>query len=295
VHTLYWEQCGNPAGAPVLFLHGGPGAGASPTHRRFFDPSHYRIVIVDQRGAGRSRPLGETRNNTTGLLVADLERLRDMLGINRWHLFGGSWGSTLALAYAQSHPERCRSLILRGIFLMQWLEIDWFLNRMGLIFPEAAAGFVGFVPEAERGDLLDAYWRRLNSPDAAVRIAAARSWSVYEGACSSLLPNPDLISAASEDTHALGLARIEAHYFKNNLFQPDSLLLDQIGRIRHLPAVIIQGRYDIVCPIVTADRLHQAWPEAEYRVIPDAGHSAMEPGIRSALVRATEQFKELGR
>ena len=293
LHTLYWEQCGNPAGVPVLFLHGGPGAGASPTHRRFFDPGHYRIVICDQRGAGRSRPLGEVRNNTTDLLIADLEQLRVFLGIGRWHLFGGSWGSTLALAYAQSHPERCVSLILRGIFLMQRSEIDWFLYEMGTVYPEAAAAFTGFLPAAERGDLLEAYWRRLTDPDPMVHLPAARAWSIYEGACSSLLPNPDLITAASEDTHALGLARIEAHYFRNNLFEPESRLLDQLPRIRHIPAVIVQGRYDIVCPIVTADRLRRAWPEARYRVVPDAGHSAMEPGIRAALVYATEQFKDL--
>ena len=292
-HIVYWEQSGNPAGVPVVFLHGGPGAGASPTHRRFFDPAHYRIVIMDQRGAGRSRPLGETRANTTDLLIADLETLRELLGIERWHVFGGSWGSTLALAYAETHPERCLSLILRGIFLMQRGEIDWFLTAMGTIFPEPAAAFSGFLPEEERGDPLEAYWRRLNHPDPAVRIAAARAWSVYEGACSALLPNPELISAASEDSHALGLARIEAHYFRNNLFQPESRLLDEIDRIRHIPAVIVQGRYDIVCPIVTADRLHRAWPEADYRIIPDAGHSAMEPGIRAALVQATEQFKSL--
>jgi len=292
-HIVYWEQSGNPAGVPVVFLHGGPGAGASPTHRRFFDPAHYRIVIMDQRGAGRSRPLGETRANTTELLIADLETLRDLLGIERWHVFGGSWGSTLALAYAETHPARCLSLTLRGIFLMRRSEIDWFLTAMGTIFPEPAAAFAGFLPEEERGDPLEAYWRRLNHADPTVRIAAARAWSVYEGACSSLLPNPELISAASEDSHALGLARIEAHYFRHNLFQPESRLLDEIDRVRHIPAVIVQGRYDIVCPIVTADRLHRAWPEADYRVIPDAGHSAMEPGIRAALVQATEQFKSL--
>ena len=295
LHTLYWEQSGNPAGVPVLFLHGGPGAGASPAHRRFFDPAHYRIVIIDQRGAGRSRPLGEIRNNSTDLLIGDLERLRELLGIGRWHLFGGSWGSTLALAYAQAHADRCLSLILRGIFLMQRSEIDWFLYRMGTVFPEAWAAFTGFLPERERGDLLEAYWHRLNDPDSAIHMAAARAWSIYEGACSSLLPNPELISAASEDSHALGLARIEAHYFRNNLFVPESRLLDDVGRIRHLPAVIVQGRYDIICPTITADHLHRAWPEAVYCVIPDAGHSAMEPNIRSRLVWATERFKTIGR
>ena len=292
-HIVYWEQSGNPAGVPVVFLHGGPGAGASPTHRRFFDPEHYRIVIFDQRGAGRSRPLGETRANTTQLLIEDIERLRETLGIGRWHVFGGSWGSTLALAYAETHPERCLSLVLRGIFLMRRSEIQWFLTGMGTVFPEAAAAFAGFLPANEQSDPLDSYWRRLNHSDPTVRIGAARAWSVYEGACSSLLPNPELIAAASEDSHALGLARIEAHYFRNNLFQPENRLLDDIHRIRHLPAVIVQGRYDIVCPIVTADALARAWPEADYRIVPDAGHSAMEPGIRSALVQATERFKTL--
>ena len=293
IHSLYWEQSGNPLGMPVAFLHGGPGAGASPTHRRFFDPHHYRIVIMDQRGAGRSRPLGETRRNNTDLLIEDLERLREHLGIRRWLLFGGSWGSTLALAYAQAHPDRCLGLILRGIFLMRSSEIDWFLNSMRFIFPESWNAFAAHIPEEERGDLLEAYWKRLDSPDPAVRMAAAKSWSMYEGACSSLLPSPDLVAASGEDNHALGLARIEAHYFRSNRFTPDDRLLREVDRIRHLPATIVQGRYDIVCPVATADELHRAWPEADYRVVPDAGHSAMEPGIRSALVQATERFKTL--
>ncbi|MBI1205716.1 MAG: prolyl aminopeptidase [Azospirillum sp.] len=293
LHTLYWEQSGNPGGVPILFIHGGPGAGASPTHRRFFDPTHYRIVIVDQRGAGRSTPLGEIRRNTTELLISDFERLREFLGIPRWHLFGGSWGSTLALAYAQSHPDRILGLILRGIFLMRQSEIDWFLHSMRTVYPEAAQQFLEFLEPQERDDPLESYWRRLTSPDPGLRMSAARAWSIYEGACSSLLPNPDLIAAAGEDTHALGLARIEAHYFRNNKFQPESQLLDQIDRIRNIPATIIQGRYDIICPIVTADALHRRWPEADYRVVPDAGHSAMEPGIRAALVGATERYKAL--
>ncbi|CAO3413720.1 prolyl aminopeptidase [Azospirillum argentinense] len=292
IHTLYWEQSGNPRGVPVLFLHGGPGAGASPTHRRFFDPGHYRIVVMDQRGAGRSTPLGEVRRNTTELLVEDAERLRRHLGIERWLLFGGSWGSTLALAYGQTHPERCLGLILRGIFLMRKTEIDWFLYSMRTIFPEAWATFAGHIPPEERGDLLEAYWRRLNAPDAATRMAAARVWSLYEGSCSSLLPSPELIATSAEDTHALGLARIEAHYFRSNRFTPEDRLLRDVHRIRHLPGAIVQGRYDIVCPITSADELRHAWPEADYRVVPDAGHSAMEPGIRAALVQATERFKE---
>lgn len=293
LHTVYWEQCGQPRGAPALFLHGGPGAGASPTHRRFFDPAHYRIVLMDQRGAGRSTPLGETRRNTTELLIKDIEQLRTHLGIERWLLFGGSWGSTLALAYAQTHPERVTGLVLRGIFLMQRSEIDWFLYRMGLVFPEAWVDFRDFLPKAERDDILEAYWRRLNSADPQVRLAAARAWSIYEGACSSLLPNPDLVAAAAEDTHALGLAKIECHYFRSNLFQPETKLLDDVGRVRHLPATIIHGRYDVICPIATAFELARQWPEATLQVIPDAGHSAMESGTRAALVAATDRFKGL--
>ncbi|WP_448190407.1 prolyl aminopeptidase [Azospirillum sp. sgz301742] len=293
LHTIYWEQCGNPRGVPVVFLHGGPGAGASPTHRRFFDPHHYRIIIFDQRGAGRSTPLGEVRRNDTDLLIGDLEALRRHLAVERWHLFGGSWGSTLALAYAQAHPQRCLGMMLRGIFLMRKAEIDWFLYQMRVIFPEAWLSFVSHIPLAERGDLLEAYWRRLDSPEPAVRMAAARAWSIYEGACSSLLPSPELIAASGEDNHALGLARIEAHYFRANRYTPEDRLLRDLPRIRHLPAVIVQGRYDIVCPITTADELHRAWPEADYRIVADAGHSAMEPGIRAALVQATERFKDL--
>ncbi len=293
LHTLYWEQCGFPHGSPVVFLHGGPGAGASPMHRRLFDPTHYRIVIFDQRGAGRSRPLGEVRANTTQHLIDDIEMLRQHLGIARWHVFGGSWGSTLALAYAQAHPDRCLSIILRGIFLMRQREIDWFLYGMRTIFPEAWARFTGFLPEHERDDLLNAYYRRLVDPNPLIHLPAARAWSVYEGACSTLLPSPETLAAAAEDNHALGLARIEAHYFRHNLFQPEARLLDQVHRVRNVPAVIVQGRYDVVCPIVTADELHQAWPEAHYVVVPDAGHSAMEPGIRGALVEASQRFRAI--
>ncbi len=293
LHTLYWEQSGNPEGVPVLFLHGGPGAGASPTHRRFFDPTHYRIIILDQRGAGRSTPLGELQDNDIPHLVADLEQLREMLGIKRWLVFGGSWGSTLSIAYAQTHPDRVIGLILRGIFLMRQTEIDWFLYGMRQFFPEAWHQFVSYIPAAERGDLLDAYWKRLTHDNPSVRMQAARVWSMYEGACSTLLPSPELVSASGEDSHALGLARIEAHYFRNNMLTPEDKLLRDVDRIRHIPAVIIQGRYDVVCPINTADALHRAWPEADYIVVPDAGHSAMEPGIRTALVQATERFKTL--
>lgn len=290
-HRMYWEQSGNPQGAPVLFLHGGPGAGAAPAHRRFFDPRHYRIVIFDQRGAGRSTPLGEIRNNTTPHLISDIERLRTFLGIENWLVFGGSWGSTLALAYGEAYPERCTGFILRGIFLCRRSEIDWFLYGLRTLFPEAWREFAGLIPESERGDLLAAYYRRLTDPDPAIHMPAARAWSVYEGACSTLLPSPETVAYFASDAVALGLARIEAHYFSHHIFLPENSLLQNIGRLRHIPAVIIQGRYDAVCPIVTADELHRAWPEAEYLVVPDAGHSAWEPGICAELVRAAERFK----
>jgi proline iminopeptidase len=292
-HTLYWEQSGNPHGTPVAFLHGGPGAGATPTHRRFFDPQHYRIIIFDQRGAGRSTPLGSVADNTTAHLVADMEALRRHLGIERWVLFGGSWGSTLALAYAETHPERCLGLVLRGVFLCRRSEVDWFLYGIRAVFPEAWRAFSGFLPESERQDLLEAYHRRLTNPDPAVHMPAARAWSTYEGACSTLLPSPDTVAAFGEDRMALGLARIEAHYFRNNVVAPKDDLVRRIDTIRRLPAIIVQGRYDMVCPIVSADELARAWPEAEYVIVPDAGHSAMEPGIRARLIAATEKLRRI--
>jgi len=275
----------------LLFLHGGPGAGSSPEHRRFFDPAFYRIVVFDQRGSGRSLPHGELRDNTTDHLVADMERLREQLAIDRWLVFGGSWGSTLALAYAEAHPARALGLVLRGIFLCRPSEIDWFLYGLRTIFPEAWRAFVAPLAPHERGDILAAYHRRLTDPSPAVHLPAARAWSVYEGSCSTLLPSPETVSYFAGDTVALGLARIEAHYFIHRIFLPENALLDRIDRIRHVPAVIVQGRYDAVCPIVSADDLHQAWPEARYVVVPDAGHSAWEPGIRAELVRATERFR----
>jgi proline iminopeptidase len=290
-HSMYWEQSGNPDGKPALFLHGGPGAGATPVHRRFFDPAHWRIVIFDQRGAGRSTPLGETVDNSPDHLVADIERLRRELGIAEWLVFGGSWGSTLALHYAETHPERCSGLVLRGIFLCRRAEIDWFLDGMRTVFPEAWRALTGFLPEAERGDVLAAYHRRLVDPDPRVHMPAARAWSIYEGACSTLLPNPDTVAAFGEDRLALGLARIEAHYFTHHLFTGDRDLIARIGRIRHLRGIIVQGRYDMVCPIRSADELARAWPEAEYVIVPDAGHSAMEPGIREQLVLATDRMR----
>ena len=294
IHTMYWEVSGNPHGKPVLFLHGGPGAGSTPTHRRFFDPAHYRIVVYDQRGAGRSAPLGETRANTTQILISNIETLRRHLGVECWLVFGGSWGSTLALAYAEIHPQSCSGLVLRGIFLCRKREIDWFLYDIRNLFLEAWRSFAEFLPEAERGDLLANYHKRLMDPNPGVHMPAARRWSVYEGSCSTLLPSPETVAAFGDDRMALGLARMEAHYFINEIFLPENFLLDNISCIRHLPAVIVQGRYDAVCPVVTADELHRAWPEARYQVIPDAGHSAMEPGTRSALLDATDGFRTPG-
>jgi proline iminopeptidase len=291
VHTLYWEESGNPQGMPVVFLHGGPGAGSAPNHRRFFDPAFYRIVIFDQRGSGRSTPLGELRDNTTPHLIADIERLRMELGIERWLVFGGSWGSTLALAYGEAHPGRCLGFVLRGIFLCRRSEIDWFLYGLRNFFPEAWDDFVAPLAEEERKDILEAYFRRLSHPDPAIHMPAARAWSTYEGRCSTLLASADTVAYFAGDRVALGLARMEAHYFRNGIFLPENALLSNVDRIRALPCVIVQGRYDAVCPIVSADDLRKAWPEAEYLVVPDAGHSAWETGIRSELVRACEGFK----
>ncbi len=290
-HSMYWEQSGDPAGIPVVFLHGGPGAGSTPKHRRFFDPGAYRIVVYDQRGAGRSTPLGGLRDNTTPHLVADLETLRRHLGVERWVVFGGSWGSTLAIAYAQAHPERCLGLVLRGIFLCRKSEIEWFLYGLRGIFPEPWEKFAGFLPREERGDLLRNYHRRLIDPDPAVHMPAARAWSTYEGSCSTLLPSPETVAYFAGDVVALGLARIEAHYFVNEIFLPENSLLANAHRLRGIPGAIVQGRYDMVCPLASAHELHLAWPQADYRIVPDAGHSVWEPGILGALVEATERFK----
>lgn len=295
VNEMYFEQSGNPKGVPVVFLHGGPGAGSSPSHRQFFDPGFYRIIIFDQRGAGRSIPLGSLHNNTTPHLIADLEQLRTHLAVQEWIVFGGSWGSTLALAYAEHYPERCLALVLRGIFLCRPSEIEWFLYGLRNIFPEVWRTFASHLPASERGSILDAYYRLLNDSNPEVQLSAARAWSIYEGSCSTLLPNREVMASFASDRVALGLARIEAHYFKHNIFLPDNFLLENLPKIRHLPATIIQGRYDMVCPIVSADDLHQAWPEADYRIIDVAGHSAFEPGIRSALIGVMEKLKkELG-
>ena len=294
VHTLYWEECGNPDGVPVLFLHGGPGAGLSPQHRQFFDPAYYRIVLFDQRGAGQSTPLGEYRDNTTPLLIGDIERLRELMGVEQWLVFGGSWGSTLALAYGQAHPERCTGFVLRGIFLCTPSEIDWFLNGIQWFFPKEYAAFIDPIPLAERGDLLAAYCARLFSDDPTVSAEAARTWSRYEGSCLHLLPHPEVADEFGSDAISLGVGRLEAHYFRNQAFLSEDQLIRGVERIRHLPAVIIQGRYDVVCPPTAAWRLHQAWPEASFQIIEDAGHAAFEPGIASALVAATERFKQTG-
>jgi proline iminopeptidase len=290
-HVMYWEQVGNPRGRPVLFLHGGPGAGAGSVHRRFFDPDFWRIVIFDQRGAGRSRPLGSLEDNTTPDLISDIEVLRRHLGVERWLLFGGSWGSTLALAYAQAHPERVLGCVLRGVFLGRMQEVEWFLHGMAAIFPEVHANFVGFLPEDERHDILGNYLRRLTHPDASVHLPAARAWSIYEGSCSTLLPSPETVTSFAQDRTALGLARIEAHYFAHELFLPPGGLLGGMDRISQIPAEIVQGRYDMICPACTAFDLAAAWRAARLTVVPDAGHSALEPGIRRALVAAVERFR----
>ncbi len=292
-HKMYWEQSGNPMGVPALFLHGGPGAGATPVHRRFFDPEFYRIVVFDQRGAGRSEPQGCLEKNTTPDLIADIERLREYLGIEKWLVFGGSWGSTLAIAYGEAYPERCLGFVLRGIFLGNPRELEWFLYGMQTVFPENWRRFVSPLTEHEREDILGSYHRKLLDPDDSVRLPAARAWSAYEGSCSTLMPSPETVAAFSGDRLSSALARIEAHYFVNDLFIRDGSLIENIDIIRAIPATIIQGRFDMVCPIITADSLHRAWPEANYLVVPDAGHSAMEPGIRAALLRATENFKNI--
>ncbi len=294
-HTLYWEECGNPDGMPVLFLHGGPGAGLSRNHRRYFNPAHYRIVLFDQRGAGRSTPLGEHRDNTTQLLVADIERLRTMLGIERWLVFGGSWGSTLALAYGEAHPHSCSGFVLRGIFLCTPAEIDWFMHGIRWFFPEVHEEFVQQIPPQERGELLQAFARRLFGDDREASLDAARAWGRYEGRCLFLLPQPQASDDFASETTSIGVGRLEAHYFLNAGFFSEDQLLREVGRIRHLPAVIVQGRYDVVCPPLSAWRLHQAWPEARFHMIADAGHAGLEPGIARALVAATEQFRQYGR
>lgn len=292
LHSVYYEQCGNPAGKPAIFVHGGPGGGASPVHRRFWDPAVYRIILFDQRGCGRSTPHAELRNNTTWDLVHDMERIRAHLDIERWQLFGGSWGSTLSLAYAVQHPKRVTEMVLRGIFLLRQHEIQWYYQEgASRIFPEAWEQYLEPIPEEERDDLVGAYYRRLTSTDRDERIAAARAWSVWEGSTSRLVPDPVMIARTGEPTFAEAFARIECHYFINGgFFQDDNHLLANIDRIAHIPATIVQGRYDIVCPAQSAYELHQAWPNSQLIIAQKSGHSALEPEITSHLVEATERF-----
>lgn len=291
IHTMYWEASGNPQGVPVLFLHGGPGGGCSSEHRRFFDPEFYRIVLFDQRGAGNSTPLGEVEANSTAHLITDIELLREYLGVARWLMFGGSWGSTLGLAYGQAHPERCLGFVLRGIFLGRQSEIDWFLHGLRHVFPEPWQRFVDMLPPAERADPLRGYLKRLFDRDARVHLPFARAWSEYEGTCSTLLPNPDLVRHFADE--ALALARLEAHYFAHQCFLAPDQLLANLYRIRHLPAAIVQARYDMVCPPISAEELARQWPAARYLVVPDAGHSVWEPAVRAAVVREVETMKRV--
>jgi proline iminopeptidase len=291
-HELYFEESGNPKGKPVVFLHGGPGGGSDPKQRRFFHPGKYRIVLFDQRGCGKSTPYANLDANTTWDLVADTEALRLHLGIPKWQVFGGSWGSTLALAYAEKHPEVVTELVLRGIFLLRKQEIDWFYQRgASILYPDAWEGYLAQIPVEERHDLLGAYHRRLTSPDAAVRLAAAKAWSGWEGSTSKLLPDATFTGHFEEDEFALAFARIECHYFMNRgWLDPEDQLLRDVDRIRHLPGVIVQGRYDVVCPLESAWALHRAWPEADFILTPDSGHSAFEPPNSRALVAATDRF-----
>lgn len=291
-HEIYFEQCGNPAGKPVVFLHGGPGAGCSPKARRFFHPGKYRIVLFDQRGCGRSLPHASLEANTTWHLVADIEKLREALGIERWQVFGGSWGSTLALAYAQTHPQRVTELVLRGIFMLRRAELEWFYQAgADALFADAWDDYLAAIPPVERGDLMSAYHRRLTSPDARVRLEAAKAWSVWEARTSFLYQDPAHIEASAGDAFALAFARIECHYFVHGgFFDRDDQLLANAYRLSRIPAVIVQGRYDVVCPMRSAWDLHQAWPEADLRIVPDAGHSAFEPGNLHELILATDRF-----
>ena len=292
LHSLYYEQSGNPQGKPVVFLHGGPGGGSHPRCRQFFDPAIYRIVLFDQRGCGRSTPHAELRDNTTWDLVADIERLREHLGIEQWQVFGGSWGSTLALAYAQTHPDRVSELVLRGIFMLRRSELEWFYQQgADRLFPDAWESYLAAIPEVERGDLMSAYYRRLTGTDRAQQLAAAKAWSVWEGSTSHLHQDPGHMAATGEDEFALAFARIECHYFVHGgFFEHDDQLLRHVDRIRHIPATIVQGRYDVVCPIRSAWDLHRAWPEADLRIVADAGHSAFEAGIAEQLVAATDRY-----
>ncbi|HEX5338014.1 MAG TPA: prolyl aminopeptidase [Gallionella sp.] len=292
-HQFYYEVCGNPSGIPILVLHGGPGSGCNPGQRRFFDPSVYKIILFDQRGCGRSLPPGHIEHNTTDDLVEDIERLRRHLGIDQWLLFGGSWGSTLALAYATTYPQRVRGLILRGIFLARPSELHWFLYEARTFFPEAWEQLVAPLPEHERQDILAAYCRRVFSDDHATSIAAARNWGSYEGRIISLLPPSPADVQPLPDEITLARARVQLHYLAHDCFLLETPLLDRVQTLRKIPTAIVHGRYDMVCPIISAYELHQAWPEADFQVIPDAGHASFEAGIAAALLAATHRFRSI--
>ncbi len=292
LHCVYFEECGNPGGKPVLMVHGGPGGGSNPTMRRYHDPARYRIILFDQRGCGRSVPHASLEDNTTWHLVADMEALRSHLGIERWQLCGGSWGSTLALAYAETHPERVSELILRGIFLLRRTELLWFYQEgCSWIFPDAFDDYLKPIPLAERSDMIAAYHRRLAGPDKTAQLEAARAWSGWEGTTLSLIADPDRVSKFREEVYALAFARIEAHYFVNRgFFECDGQLLRDAAKIRHIPGVIVHGRYDVVTPLRNAWDLKTAWPEADLRIVPDAGHAMTEAGIIHEIVGAAERF-----
>ncbi|MGW5684369.1 prolyl aminopeptidase [Nonomuraea sp. NPDC003754] len=296
-NEIYWEVCGNPEGKPAVMLHGGPGSGCSAKHRRQWDPQAYRIVLFDQRNCGRSRPNAgdpgvSLAANTTWHLVRDMERLREHLGIDVWQVFGGSWGSALALAYAQTHPDRVSELILRGIFTLREHELRWFYQEgASFLFPDLWESYLAPIPEEERGDLIAAFARRLDSADEQVRVAAARAWSQWEAATITLLPDPEHVAEFGEAHRAVSFARIENHYFVHGgFFEPGQLIRD-VGKVRHIPAVIVQGRYDACTPMTTAWDLHKAWPEAAFHVVDDAGHAFTEPGIAARLVEATDSFR----
>ena len=295
-HSIYFEESGNPRGKPVVMIHGGPGGGSNPAMRRYHDPAHHRIVLFDQRGCGRSTPHASISHNTTWDLVADMETLRQELGIERWQLFGGSWGSTLALAYAQTHPTRVSDMILRGIFTLRRAELQWFYQTGAeWVFPDSFQAYWNHIPEAERGDVIAAYHKRLTSPDPAVQMAAAKAWSMWEGSALSLIPDPERVRQFGLDDYAIAFARIECHYFVNRgFFECDGQLIANVDRIRHIPAILVHGRYDMCTPVKIAHDLHRAWPEAELRVVPDAGHAMSEPGIIDELIAATERFKPRG-
>jgi len=290
-HVLYVEECGNPKGAPVLFVHGGPGAGCEPYHRQFFDPESYRIILFDQRGAGRSRPHAELEGNNTQALIADMEVIRQKLGVESWILFGGSWGSTLALAYAEAYPQHVAAMILRGIFLCRQQEVDWFYQQgASKIFPDWWQDFLQPIPEEERGDLLAAYYKRLTGDDELTRMAAAKAWSVWEGRTATLQPHRRVVDHFSNPHTALSLSRIEAHYFTHHSFLEENQLLRDAHKLKQIPTTIVQGRYDMICPLQSAWELHKALPLSDLYIIPAAGHSATEPGIVDALIKATHKM-----